>query len=103
MAATSVLNPAHPRYRTKHGRPAERGPTFASLPPEIHLLVVNNLIYPDRLALKHTSRYFYCVVDTGVKVKVDWLMSRRMLHLKCPNSVRCDLGSDLRFCRGSVA
>ena len=76
---------------------------LTTLPPEIHLLIIENLIYPDRLALKHTDRYFYCIVDTGVKIKVSWLMSRRMLHLKCPNNVRCEMGSDLRFCRGSVA
>lgn len=29
-------------------------------------------------------------------------MERRLLHLECPSDQRCDLGSDLRFCRGSV-
>jgi hypothetical protein len=76
--------------------------TFLSLPPEIHLMVSRQLIYPDALSLKHTSRYFYGLVDTGVELKIDWLVERRRLHLECPNSQRCDLGSDLRFCRGSV-
>ncbi|KAH6856140.1 hypothetical protein B0I37DRAFT_303166 [Chaetomium sp. MPI-CAGE-AT-0009] len=76
--------------------------TFASLPPEIHLLIAEHLIYPDALSLKHTNRYFYSVVDTGVELKVEWLMERRLLHLECPSDQRCDLGSDLRFCRGSV-
>ncbi|KAK3294372.1 uncharacterized protein B0H64DRAFT_343701 [Chaetomium fimeti] len=76
--------------------------TFASLPPEIHLLIAEHLIYPDALSLKHTNRYFYNVVDTGVTLKVEWLMERRLLHLECPSHQRCDLGSDLRFCRGSV-
>ncbi|GKT61840.1 F-box domain-containing protein [Colletotrichum tofieldiae] len=75
---------------------------FADLPAEIHLLISKQLIYPDALSLKHTSSYFYYLVDTGVRLKVEWLMERRMLHLECPNDRRCDLGSDLRFCRGSV-
>lgn len=81
------------------------GPTFGSLPTEIHLLISNQLIYPDALSLKHTCRHFYYLVDTGVRKKVAWLMARRQLHLECPNdkeSGRCDLGSDLKFCRGSV-
>ncbi|WQF85992.1 hypothetical protein CDEST_11006 [Colletotrichum destructivum] len=75
---------------------------FTDLPAEIHLLISKQLIYPDALSLKHTSSYFYYLVDTGVRLKVEWLMERRMLHLECPNDKRCDLGSDLRFCRGSV-
>ena len=73
-----------------------------SLPPELHLQIARQLVYPDALSLKHASRYFYHSVDTGIKLKVDWLVSRRRLHLDCPNDTRCDLGSDLRFCRGSV-
>lgn len=72
------------------------------LPAEIHLLISKQLIYPDALSLKHTSRYFYSLVDTGIELKVTWLMERRSLHLECPNDRRCDLGSDLKFCRGSV-
>ncbi|KAK3307371.1 uncharacterized protein B0T15DRAFT_175010 [Chaetomium strumarium] len=77
-------------------------PTLATLPPEIHLLIAQYLTYPDALSLKHTNRYFYHMVDTGVRLKVEWLMERRLLHLECPSDQRCDLGSDLRFCRGSV-
>lgn len=72
------------------------------LPPELHLLISQQLIYPDALSLKHTSRYFYSLVDTGLELKVEWLIERRTLHLECPNDRRCDLGSDLKFCRGSV-
>lgn len=77
--------------------------SILSLPPEIHLEIANRLIYPDALSLKHTSRHFHSLVDTGVELKIDWLFSRRKLHLECPNDKGCDLGSDLRFCRGSVA
>lgn len=76
--------------------------TFTGLPTEIHLLISKQLIYPDALSLKHTSRYFYSLVDTGVKLKVAWLMERRLLHLDCPNDRRCILRTDLEFCRGSV-
>lgn len=75
---------------------------FMDLPTEIHLLVSKELTYPDALSLKHTSRYFYNLVDTGVRLKVAWLMERRMLHLDCPNDRKCNLRTDLEFCRGSV-
>ncbi|UZP45698.1 hypothetical protein NXS19_013510 [Fusarium pseudograminearum] len=73
-----------------------------SLPTEIHLTISEFLIYPDALSLKHTNAHFYSLVDTGINLKVEWLVERRSLHLECPNDRRCDLGSDLRFCRGSV-
>ncbi|RGP74249.1 f-box domain-containing [Fusarium longipes] len=73
-----------------------------SLPTEIHLAISEYLIYPDALSLKHTNAHFYSLVDTGINLKVEWLVERRSLHLECPNDRRCDLGSDLRFCRGSV-
>ncbi|KAL1902489.1 hypothetical protein Sste5346_001470 [Sporothrix stenoceras] len=76
--------------------------SLMSLPPELHIQIAKQLIYPDALSLKHSSRYFYNFVDTGVNLKIEWLISRRLLHLDCPNDTRCDLGSDLRFCRGSV-
>jgi len=76
--------------------------SFHDLPPEIHLAISQYLIYPDALSLKHTCRYLYLLVDTGVCLKINWLIERRSLHLECPNDKRCDLGSDLKFCRGSV-
>ena len=76
--------------------------SISLLPPEIHLAIADYLIYPDALSLKHSSRHFYSIIDTGIELKIDWLMERRRLHLECPNDRRCDLGSDLRFCRGSV-
>lgn len=73
-----------------------------SLPTELHLAISRFLIYPDALSLKHTNRHFRDLVRTDVTLKIDWLLERRRLHLECPNSQKCDLGSDLRFCRGSV-
>jgi hypothetical protein len=73
-----------------------------SLPTELHIAISKCLIYPDALSLKHTSRHWYSLVCTDIELKVDWLIERRRLHLECPNDRRCDFGSDLRFCRGSV-
>jgi hypothetical protein len=73
-----------------------------ALPTELHLLISKHLTYPDALALKHTSRHFYGIVYTGVHLKIEWLIERRTLHLDCPHDKSCELGSDLRFCRGSV-
>ncbi|SPN98441.1 uncharacterized protein DNG_01485 [Cephalotrichum gorgonifer] len=85
------------------GSPRQAGPTFLDLPPELHLQISQYLIYPDALSLKHANRYFHNLVFTGVRLKVEWLVQRRSLHLDCPSHTRCDMGSDLRFCRGSVA
>lgn len=73
-----------------------------SLPTELHLTIAQYLTYPDALSLKQTNTHFRSLVRTGIELKVEWLMERRRLHLECPNSHKCDLGSDLRFCRGSV-
>ncbi|KAK4240534.1 hypothetical protein C8A03DRAFT_13127 [Achaetomium macrosporum] len=94
--------PGSERERTINVNAKWPRPTLATLPAEIHLLIAQHLSYPDALSLKHTNRHFYHLVDTGVRLKVEWLMERRLLHLECPSDQRCDLGSDLRFCRGSV-
>lgn len=76
---------------------------LTSLPTEIHVAIAQHLAYPDALSLKHASRHFRGLVRTDIQLKVAWLLERRRLHLECPSSHRCDLGSDLRFCRGSVS
>ncbi|KAI0975064.1 F-box domain-containing protein [Xylaria arbuscula] len=111
-----LLEPARPsNHDTKHvatnetqieiqQQPQQSNPQacLGALPTELHILISKHLIYPDALSLKHTSRHFFYLVDTGVRLKVAWLMERRSLHLECPNDRRCDLRSDLGFCRGSV-
>jgi hypothetical protein len=72
------------------------------LPPELHLAIIAHLPYPDALSLKHSSRYFYGIVNTGINLKIEWLISRRQLHLECPHDGSCLLNSDRNFCRGSV-
>ena len=82
--------------------PNPTSPTLLSLPTEIHLLIASQLAYPDALSLKHTSQHFYDLVYTGINLKVEWLIERRTLHLDCPHNKSCELGSDMKFCRGSV-
>ncbi|KAI0198895.1 hypothetical protein F4808DRAFT_462284 [Astrocystis sublimbata] len=88
----------HPRRSARY----ISGPTLAGLPTELHLLITKHLTYPDALSLKHTSRHFFYLVDTGLKLKVDWLVERKTLHLECPNDRSCDLRSDVGFCRCNV-
>ncbi|CRK14795.1 hypothetical protein BN1708_011256 [Verticillium longisporum] len=78
-------------------------PTLPTLPPELQSLITAHLSYPDALSLKHTNRHFFQTTDTGVRLKVAWLLERRDQRLACPSCGRgCDLASDLRFCRGGV-
>lgn len=79
-----------------------KGPSLMDLPDEIHLLITSNLIYPDALSLKHSSRHFYNIVNTGVNLKIEWLIARRQLHLECPHDGPCILNTDRDFCRGSI-
>jgi hypothetical protein len=79
-----------------------RTTTLMDLPPELHLAIIGHLPYPDALSLKHSSRYFYAIVYTGINLKIEWLISRRQLHLECPHDGSCLLNSDRNFCRGSV-
>jgi hypothetical protein len=76
--------------------------SLMDLPTELHLQIASYLTYPDALSLKHTNRHFYGFVYTGVNLKIEWLIERRRLHLDCPHDKGCELGSDMRFCRGSV-
>ncbi|EGO59347.1 hypothetical protein NEUTE1DRAFT_79349 [Neurospora tetrasperma FGSC 2508] len=59
--------------------PAARKPSFMELPAEIHLLITEQLIYPDALSMKHVNRYLYNLVDTGVRKKVEWLVQCHFL------------------------
>ncbi|KAL2208487.1 hypothetical protein CC79DRAFT_575757 [Sarocladium strictum] len=76
---------------------------LASLPTELHIAISKLLPYPDALALKHTNRHFHSFVDTGIKVKVAWLVRRRELLLAGPGpDASCDLRNDLVFCTRKV-
>ena len=72
-------------------------PPLLALPPELHLQISTFLPYPDALSLKHTSRHFYNLVDTGVRLKVTWLLDRKTLRLDCPKR-KCLLKTDEAFC-----
>ncbi|KAI9759766.1 MAG: hypothetical protein M1835_000304 [Candelina submexicana] len=75
--------------------------TLLSLPPELHLQIAYYLPYPDALSLKHTSRHFYNIVDTGIKLKVAWLVERKRLLLDCPRR-SCIVTSDETFCSPEI-
>lgn len=69
-----------------------------SLPPELHHLIISNLPYPDALSLKHTSAYFYSLVDTrDYRQKVSWIVDRQMRGLACPKR-SCIFKTDAAFC-----
>ncbi|CAI7608695.1 unnamed protein product [Penicillium glandicola] len=72
-----------------------------TLPPELHIQISTYLPYPDALALKHTSRHFYSIVFTGVRLKVDWLIDRFEHKLECPME-KCSFSTDESFCNGRV-
>lgn len=84
------------------GTAAVKQLSLMNLPTELHLQIASYLTYPDALSLKHTNRHFHGFVYTGVNLKIEWLIERRTLHLDCPHDKKCELGSDMRFCRGSV-
>lgn len=70
-----------------------------SVPPELLDLIVAELLYPDTLALKHSSRALYPLVDTSVRIKVAWLVSRHERGLAGPRR-KCVLKTDGAFCAG---
>lgn len=77
------------------------GPHLMTLPSELHLQISTYLCYPDALALKHTSRHFYSIVSTGVRLKVQWLVERFEQRLECPME-KCSFYTDESFCNPRV-
>ena len=75
---------------------SSRSTELMQLPTEIHLLIAIHLPYPDALSLKHASRHFFYLIDSGIRLKVAWLLDRRRLRLECPNA--CELKTDETFC-----
>ncbi|KAJ5774808.1 hypothetical protein N7457_009704 [Penicillium paradoxum] len=76
-------------------------PSLVTLPSELHIQLSSYLCYPDALALKHSSRQFYYLVYTGVRLKVDWLVERFERRLECPME-KCSFITDESFCNGRV-
>lgn len=87
--------------RAKHSAPSANtsSPQLLSLPLELLDLITAELMYPDALALKHSSRALYLLVDTSVRLKVAWLVSRNERGLACPQR-KCVLKTDAAFCAG---
>jgi hypothetical protein len=71
------------------------------LPTELHIHIASFLSYPDALALKHTSSLFYLIVDTGVELKIDWLVERFERKLECPME-KCSFRTDASFCNWRI-
>ncbi|KAI9847614.1 MAG: hypothetical protein M1837_002188 [Sclerophora amabilis] len=97
------LTPRPPLHPTLIPPPSTSASSLLSLPPEIHLLISAHLNYPDALSLKHSHPHFYDLVDTGVRLKVDWLIERHRLRLDFPNEGQCVLRTDAAFCSGQVS
>ena len=73
-----------------------------ALPLELQFSLLPLLQYPDVLALKHTCRDFYNLVDStgsaaGIRRRVAWLVQRHKRGLPCPHR-QCELETDERFC-----
>ena len=78
----------------------EPKPSLSTLPIELYSLIIPYLPYPDALSLKHTSRRFYSLTDTSIKLKVAWLIDRHSRGLPCPQK-KCILKTDAAFCSSS--
>lgn len=76
-------------------------PGLHSLPTELQIQISSFLPYPDALALKHTNRHFYNLVQTGIWLKVSWLLDRKRLNLEWP-AQSCNFKTDESFCIGKV-
>lgn len=74
-----------------------RIPSLLILPVELQLQISTSLPYPDALSLKHSCRHFYRLVDTGVRLKVTWLLDRKTSKLDIPKT-KCILKTDEAFC-----
>lgn len=81
--------------------PQSTSANLMTLPSELHIQISTYLSYPDALALKHSSRHFYSIVFTGVRLKVDWLIERFEHKLECPME-KCSFSTDESFCNGRV-
>ncbi|MCJ1455612.1 hypothetical protein MMC28_005967 [Mycoblastus sanguinarius] len=68
-----------------------------ALPFEVQLSIIPHLPYPDALALKHTNCHFYNLIDTSVKLKVAWLLDRKVHGLDWPQK-KCIMKTDAAFC-----
>ncbi|EEH44556.1 uncharacterized protein PADG_00845 [Paracoccidioides brasiliensis Pb18] len=74
---------------------------FMDLPTELHAQITSYLSYPDALALKHTNTYFYALVQTGLVLKVNWILERCRLKLRVPFST-CEFRTDQTFCNREI-
>lgn len=91
MSVSLLTSPSGPSTSIANSSP------LLSLPPELLLLVIPHLVYPDALSLKHSSPHLYDLIDTSVRLKVAWLIARKSRGLDCPVG-SCVLKTDAAFC-----
>ncbi|EHY54264.1 uncharacterized protein HMPREF1120_02435 [Exophiala dermatitidis NIH/UT8656] len=74
-------------------------PPILALPPELHLMVTQELSYPDVLALKLCHPYFHGLLDreTTIQSRVQWIVDRARLGLPIPRSTKVSFRSDASF------
>ncbi|OAX81654.1 hypothetical protein ACJ72_04009 [Emergomyces africanus] len=87
-------------HHPDHNGAPSRSP-FTDLPTELHAHIASYLSYPDALALKHTNAYFYTLVQTGLVLKVNWILERCQLKLRVPFT-SCEFRTDQTFCNGEI-
>ena len=68
------------------------------LPAETQIQIYEYLAYPDLLALRLSSRYFYDTLETTIERRVNWLLERKACKLPVPEYSSCRFGSDQDFC-----
>lgn len=71
---------------------------IVDLPVELLDAIVEELAYPDALALKLTCRGFHGSIHLSVRHRVSWLLGRTKLGLSIPNAQMCNLSTDAAFC-----
>lgn len=71
---------------------ATSAPALLTVPPEVLLSLSSYLPYPDVLALRLTHPRFYysslLATDRNIRLKVAWLLERKVRGLPCPSGGR---------------
>lgn len=103
MATTSPFSSAAPppNLFTDHRPQAgerSKGSPLLGLAPELQLVIISHLPWPDLLALRHSHPYFYHNMPTTVRQRVAWLLSRGHCGLGLPQG-RVNMKTDADFCR----
>lgn len=82
---------------------AQQTSSLLDLPPELHVMILQYLPYPDSLSLKITHPYFLDFIQPthGVAARVTWLLSRAEDGLCIPKSRKLNLKTEQAFLANS--